>query len=136
MSIRACATCQASLVGRQRSARYCSDACRASARRAGASLHVVPTSTTPEDLASLVTLRVAACRSECEALGVPLSSPDVIHLLGLAALLDVEAEPRAAAALSREFRGALTDLRARSMAGSGAGTKLSAIRGALHRPIL
>ncbi len=93
--MRTCATCGTSLDGRRDNARYCSDACRARARRETTG---EPTNGEPGQLE----------RVTRDRLGAQANTPAGVAALMLAALLDDPANPVSLrAGLVREFRATL-----------------------------
>ena len=111
--MRSCATCGASIEGRNARARFCSDLCRARGRRLG---HAVPAHDPAEVAPAAVSGRVtAATRAEVDAVGLAGAALAEVALT-LALQIDALADPRTMPGLTREWRAAMAELRAMSTA--------------------
>lgn len=108
--MRTCASCDASIEGRNRKARFCSDVCRARGRREGLA---VPAKVAGSDVVAVAGRVTAATRAEVAALGLEGSATSEVAVT-LALSIDALADPRTMPGLTREWRAAMADLRAAS----------------------
>ena len=105
--MRQCATCGASIEGRNARARFCSDLCRARGRRDG----LATPATVEPDVVAVAGRVTAATRAEVVELGVGGSALAEVALV-LALQVDALADPRTMPGLTREWRAAMAELRA------------------------
>ncbi len=110
--MRVCASCGASIDGKLTRARFCSDVCRARARRKGEPF--APPPPDPVDPTATAGRVTAATRAEVAALGFEDSGLAEVALT-LALQIDALADPRTMPGLTREWRAAMAELRALSV---------------------